>query len=135
MSSKSWNRADSRAKVAASLFLACKASIDPLLRLTIPSSIRAKGYSKEEAINGTLQQQVCRDVDSMRQAAYVAAAAPDNLTAAATMVTLSAASSTRSALLLILLEGTNSLLALSLPSLPRKTHRMSPQRQMNRQNA
>ena len=51
MSSKSWNRADSCAKVAASLFLACEASINPLLRLTIHSAMREKGYSKEETVN------------------------------------------------------------------------------------
>ncbi len=134
MSSKSWNRADSCGKVAGSLFLACKASIDPLLRLTIPSTMREKGYSKEEAINRTLQQQVRREVNSLRQAAYVAAAALDALTAAATMVTMSAAPGTRSALSLILLEDMNSLLALSLPLPPRKAHRTSHQRQIDRQN-
>jgi hypothetical protein len=60
--------------------------------------MRAKGYFKEEAVLRTLQQQLPREVDSMRQAAYVAAAAPDALTATATMVTLSAALGTRSAL-------------------------------------
>jgi hypothetical protein len=58
MSSKSWNRADSCTKVAASLFLACDASIDPSLRLTIPPAMKSKGYSKEEAINWILQKQV-----------------------------------------------------------------------------
>jgi hypothetical protein len=129
MSSKSWSRVDSYAKVAASLFLACEASIDPSLSLVIPSTMRAKGYSKEEAVNWTLQQQVRWEVDSMRRVAYVAAAAPNALTAAATLVTLSAAPGTRSALSSIPLEDTNSLLALSLPLPSRKTHRMSHQRQ------
>jgi hypothetical protein len=72
MSLKSWHRADSCAKVAASLFLACKASINPLLtRLMIPSAIRAKGYSKEEAVNWTLQQQVRREVAPLSSAVAV----------------------------------------------------------------
>jgi hypothetical protein len=71
MSLKSWNRADSCVKVATSLFLACKASIDPLLRLTIPSAMRAKGYSKEEAVNWTLQQQVRQEVAPLSSAVAI----------------------------------------------------------------
>jgi hypothetical protein len=65
----------------------------------------------------------------------VAAAALDALTAAATTVILSVAPGTRNALSSILLEDKNSLLALTLPSPPRKTHRMSHQRQINCQKA
>jgi hypothetical protein len=63
------------------------------------------------------------------------AAAQDALTATATMVALSVASGTRSALSSILLEDTNSLLALSHPPPPRKTCRMSQQHQIDCQNA
>jgi hypothetical protein len=97
--------------------------------------MRAKRYSEEEAVNWTLQQQVCWEVDSMKQAAYVAAAAPEALTNAAMMVTLSATPRTRSALSLVSLEDMTSLLALSLPLPPRKTHRISHQHQIDRQNA
>jgi hypothetical protein len=71
----------------------------------------------------------------MRQATYVAAAVPDALTALAMMVMLSAALGMRSALSSILPEDTNSLLALTLPSPPRKTHRTSHQHQIDLQNA
>ncbi len=60
MSSKSWNRADSCTKVAASLFLACKASINPSLRLAIPSTMRAKGTPKRRPSIGPCNSRCAR---------------------------------------------------------------------------
>jgi hypothetical protein len=89
---------------------------------------------QRKAVNQTLQQQVHWKDGSLRQATYVAAA-QDALTATATMVALSVASGTRSALSLVSLEDMTSLLALSLPLPPRKTHRISHQHQIDRPNA
>jgi hypothetical protein len=52
------NGADAHVKGAASLFLACDSNPDPAWRLSIPDVMRVRGYSKNEAVNRTLQMQV-----------------------------------------------------------------------------
>ncbi len=61
-SGKRKNGAEARARKAVLLFVACERNPDPTGQLSIPNVLRVNGYSEDEAVNRTLQMQVCREV-------------------------------------------------------------------------
>jgi hypothetical protein len=93
--------------------------------------MRVRGYSEDEAVNCKLQMQVHREVKKLKGIASASVSAV--LSAAAVMVALSTTVTT-TALATILPEDNDGSPVLSLPSPPKKTRKMSHQRQVNRQN-
>jgi hypothetical protein len=87
------NGADAHTKKAAKLFVVCEGNPNPTRRLSIPNVTRLRGYSQDEAVNRTLQMQVCQDVEKLK--GNVSTSALDVLSAANVMVALSSTTVTR----------------------------------------
>ena len=67
-SKKKEYKADNHAKKAALFSLTC--DTNHVTRLSIPAAIRAKEYSGVEALDGTLQMQVCRESPKKQSQKY-----------------------------------------------------------------
>jgi hypothetical protein len=110
------------------LFVACKSNPNPTGQLSILNVMRTRGYSEDEAVNCTLQMQVCQEVKKSKGIASSSALAV--LFAAAAMVALSM-KVTATALTRIFPEDNDGLPVLSLLSPPKKTRKTSHQHQVN----
>ncbi len=131
-------KVDARAKKAALFFLACEPN--PVTRLSIPATMRAKGYSHSEAANQILVQQVHRESpkNKSNDTPRPESAAASSLLALATVA--SAASSwpalrtitpNLAAALVVTVAGINAGI---LPSPERKVRKTSHQEQIGKQN-
>ena len=126
-SGKRKNGADARAKKAALLCLACERNPNLSSRLSIHNVMRVKGYSEDEAINCTLQMQMRREVEKIKDNSSASAAA-------AAMIMLSTTTTITTTTTMATMINMISSKTLDVPSPLKKTRKTSHQRQIDRQN-